>query len=164
MNRVVAIFRLPGERGRLPVSLVSLLQVFAMLALATVVRDYRPTASEDVAIWERMGIFVEFTSIAPIAVLFTIVAAAGLWALDPDISAATRSRECRSILKWFAISVALIGAQLFAYGVWQSLWEMSGLLAGVAGLDLALVFLVLRYLESGEFNGPVAETVKSRSD
>lgn len=149
MRVFARIFDFPNERGRLPVALWILIQAVALLALATVVRDHRPAPGRDPAAWERMGMFVEFTSIAPLAVLFTVVAVAGLHALDPDEDPARRAAECKTILKLFTAGVVLVQVELLTYGLWKGIWEMFGLMSAVAAADLVLVFVVVRYLDSG---------------
>lgn len=112
-----------------------------------------------------MGVFVEFTSIAPLAILFMVVAMAGLHALDPAMSAADRAIECKVITGLFGVGVTLVDIELIYYGLWKGIWEMFGAMAAIAFVDLALVFLVFRYMDSVEPNdGPrrAAPTRRSR--
>jgi hypothetical protein len=162
---VASVVRFPAERGRLPVALSILLQVVALLALVTVVRDRRPDPRIDPIGWANMGVFVEFTSIAPLAILFMVVAMAGLHALDPAMSAADRAIECKVITGLFGVGVTLVDIELIYYGLWKGIWEMFGAMAAIAFVDLALVFLVFRYMDSVELNdGPrrAAPTRRSR--
>lgn len=146
MKVVTGAFRFPGERDRRPVVVAMLLQAFALLALIIVVRDRRPPPKVDSAEWERMGIFVEFTSIFPMAAVFAVFAIVSFYILDPAVSGAARATQCVLLLKLFAIAIALVDAQLVYYGLWKGIWEMFGAMAAIASLDLFLVFIVLRYL------------------
>lgn len=150
MKVISSVVNFPKERGRFHVALSILIQAVALLALATIVRDERPNPGVNPDAWENMGLFVEFTSIAPLAVLFTVVAIAGLHAIDGSLSASARAVECTVIFKLFTIAVAVLGAELVYYGLWKGIWELFGTMALVAALDLALVFLVFRYLDSEE--------------
>lgn len=159
---LAGVVRLPDERGRLPAALLVLIQTLALVALITVVRDYRPDPRTDPAQWQQMGLFAEFTSIAPLAVVFIVVATAGLHALDSDMSEAARANECRIILNAFALAVVVVLAQLVSYGLWKGIWEMFGMMAGIAGADLALVFLVFRYLDVEGVTEQVTQAAPTR--
>ena len=153
------VISFPRERNRLPVALSVVIQATALLALVTVVRDLRPHPAVDAARWEEMGLFVEFTSIASLAILFTLVAVSGLHALDDSIGASARAAECAVIFKLFAIAVAAVCAELVSYGLWKGIWQFFGTMALLAFLDLALVFLVFRYLDSEEVGDSLRRTV-----
>ncbi|MEP7216803.1 MAG: hypothetical protein ABI782_11165 [Anaerolineaceae bacterium] len=126
-----------------------LVQVVAILALVVVVRDLRPNPKTDPAGWENIGVLVEFTSIASSVVLFIVAAFAGFYALDSALSAVDRATEFIGIFKLFGIGVGLVDGELVSFGLWKGTWGMFGAMAAVASLDLLLVFLVLRYLDTG---------------
>lgn len=142
---------------------MTLIQLFALLALVTVVRDHRPDPRVDAATWEHMGMFVEFTAIVPLAMLIVVVASAGLHALDSSITAVDRSSECSVILRLFGVATALVILELVSFGLWKGIWEMFGLMAAIAVLDLALVFLVFRYLDSDKASPALRQTAPTRS-
>lgn len=144
------ITRFPTERGRFPVVLSIFLQLIALLALVTVVRDQRPDPRTDPIGWRDMGILVEFTSIASAAVLFVVVAVAGLSTIHPAVSAVQRARECKAMVGWFGIGAMLVDFELICFGLWKGIWEMFGPMAGIALVDWTLVVLVLRYLDADE--------------
>jgi hypothetical protein len=148
MKHVVAIARFPPQRGRLPVVLSVFLQLVALLALVTVVRDKRPDPRTDPIGWNDMGAFVEFTSIASAAALFVVVAVAGLSTIHPAVSGVERARDCRAIVALFGIGVIVADVELICFGLWKGIWEMFGPMAGVVLVDWTLVFLVLRYLDT----------------
>ena len=158
MKVIASVVRFPTERDRLPVVLSILLQVVALLALVTVIRDQRPDPRTDPASWESMGIFVEFTSIASLAILFIVVACAGLYALDSSLSAVDRAVDCSVIIKLFSIGVALVVIELIYFGLQKGIWGMFGEMAAIAFLDLALVFFVFRYLDTEEISDPLRRT------
>lgn len=165
VKQLAGVIKFPEERGRAPVALFTLLQPFALLALATIVRDHRPVPTMDDGPLSSLGLFVEFTSIAPLALLFTVMALVGLIALDPDISLVARAKECALILKVFAVAVLLLGAELVWYGMWKGAWEMFGPMAALLVLDLALAYLILRFLDANGFDGRIRETApNSRLD
>ena len=161
MKRLQFICAIPAERGRMPVALVTLLQVFGLLALATIVRDQRPDPAVNLDAWQAMGLFVEFSSIAPLAVLFTVVAVVGLHALDAEMTEVARARECVVLLRWFAIVVVLLAVELASYGLWKGIWQMFAPMAALAFLDFALVFLVVRWLDSDDMDRTVKEAVRA---
>jgi hypothetical protein len=134
----------PADVGRLPVALAVLLQTVALLAVLTVVRDERPNPTADPAGWEHMGAFVLFTSIAPLAALFTAMVVVGLHAFSAT-NPVERSRDCALMARSLGIGAAITDTELLWYGAWKGIWEMFGPMAVIAPLDFALTFLVLRY-------------------
>ena len=97
----------------------------------------------------------------PVALVFTMFAIVNFSALDPTVSRGERAKQCALALRGFAGAVALIDVQLALYGYWKGIWELFGSMMVIASLDLALVFLVFRYLDIEQPNG-ASETTASR--
>lgn len=130
--------------GTRPVLVAAALQAAALLSLVPIVRDYRPNPAVDPAQWAEMGAFVEFTAIAPIAILFSVTFCECQYVFQADTSE-QRAREVNMILLTLAVGTLLCGAELVSYGIWKGLWSFFGLLASSVVVDLGLTFAVLRW-------------------